>query len=119
MEVSLNTGATETDYLNAFGQIVASSTLANGLTYDTYNLYDGQSRLVLAAQPSAVTSIDPTLLSAAVVNQSSGLVDVTNYDSDGNLTAIGVNQGMPSVGSLDSIQMTMTSTGRRCPRVNE
>ena len=107
--VNLNTGAVETDYLNAFGQIVASSTLASGLTYNLFNLHDAQARAVASASPSAVNDVDPTLLMAANCNLSSGLVDVTNYDSNGNVTATGVAQGMPTLtdATLDTLPVTI------------
>ena len=91
-------------YTNYAGEIIAREVIdAKGQRFMTYNRYDSQGRLILKAMPSAVTSLDSSLLilvgykqgaggssdTATGISPTQGLIYLTDYGS--SLTASGPN----------------------------
>ncbi|MFO0847175.1 MAG: RHS repeat-associated core domain-containing protein [Gemmataceae bacterium] len=53
-------GTTATYYANGSGQLLLEADTTGGQTWTTYRRYDDRGRLVLEAEPSAVTGFDPS-----------------------------------------------------------
>src|SRR5260370_41033531 len=82
-------GSQDTVYANFAGEVMLTvhHDVASGLSWETFNKFDGSGRLILTASPSAVTGYDETkadLLnytngSYQYLSNNSGLIAITDY----------------------------------------
>jgi RHS repeat-associated protein len=77
-------------YTNTYGEVLLSvfKDVGTGATWDTYNKYDNQGRLIEQASPSAVTGYDDTQASLGVtLSTNSGLITDTDYGTSTTATS--------------------------------
>ncbi|MFL5245944.1 MAG: RHS repeat domain-containing protein [Gemmataceae bacterium] len=89
-------GNSNTVYSNGYGEIMLKvyHDATSGLNWDSYTQYDSAGRIILQANPSAVTGYNDTQANLAVTfNSNSGLITTTDYyttTTAGETTAGGV-----------------------------